>query len=160
VINKDRRSHRRSAGQAAGMLLMLTHVYPQPQAAPSLLFPTFPPPYLRSGPTEGGIVGNSQSRSLTESTDFNFVQRGIKPLSLLHLFSRSLSLAPRTNKYLSSLLIKQRAEKHKGKLTTNHPRALHTNGRAQTRRRTELVEKRLAGCDLRGPLHADSGLHQ
>lgn len=42
VINKDGRSHRRSAGQAAGMLLMLIHVYPQPQAAPSLLFPTLP----------------------------------------------------------------------------------------------------------------------
>lgn len=100
------------------MLLMLIHVYPQPQAAPSLL----PPPYLRSGPAEGGIVGNS----LTESTDFNFVQRGIKPLSL-SLSSppipRSLSLAPGTNKYLSSLLIKQGAWKHKGKLTTNRPGA-------------------------------------
>lgn len=148
VINKDVWvAASGGSGCVLVLLLMLVHVYPQPQAVPSLHRSSHASPSPLQACSSGWQRALTLILSRGESSIFLSSQ---SPLLYLSLF---LFLAPGTNKYLFSLLIKQKEEEHKGKLTTNHPRAEHA--RVHTHTRTH--KKRLDACDLRGPLHAGSG---
>lgn len=118
-------------------------------------------PYLFCNPAEGGLLGNSLGwqRALTLILSRGGSSIFLFPQSPLLYLSPFLSLAPGTNKYLSSLLIKQKEEEHKGKLTTSHPQAelAHVYTHTQAHRVKPLKKIRHDACDLRGPLHAGSG---
>lgn len=98
------------------LLLMFLHVYPPPCTS-----------YCLSTKLEQwGLQWGTGRQPLTESASFNFVQRGFKP-----------SLSCGTNKYLSSLLIKQGEEEHRWKLTTTHPHTHHTCRHTHTHTHSE-----------------------